>query len=69
MPKTRVDKGRALGIMGFSSSRPLDACLGNCEQIRILLDDALYKKTQQILHAPVNHNAPKRPKKRKKPKR
>ena len=69
MPKTRVDKGRALGIMGFSSSRPLDACLGNSEKIRILLDDALYKMTQQILHAPVNHNLPKRPKKRKKPKR
>ena len=68
MPKSKLDKGRALGIMGFSSSRPLDACLGDAEQTRSLLDDALYKKTQAILHAPVNHNAPKRPKLRKRTK-
>ena len=32
--------------------------LGDRELIRAVLDEALYKKTQQILHAPVNHNIP-----------
>ena len=68
MPKSKIDKGRALGIMGFSSSRPLDACLGDPEQIRSLLDEALYKKTQEILHAPVKHNAPRRPRLKKRTK-
>ena len=48
MPKTKIDKGRALGIMGYSNSRPLDACLGDSEKIRAVLDEALYKKTQEI---------------------
>ena len=58
MPKKKLEKGRALAIMGFSSSRPLDSCLGDRELIRAVLDEALFKKTQQILHAPVNHNIP-----------
>ena len=53
MPKKKIDGGRALSIMGFASSRPLDACLGNQTQIRAVLDEALFKKTQLILHAPV----------------
>ena len=64
MPKTKIDKGRALGIMGYSNSRPLDACLGDSEKIRAILDEALYKKTQEILHAPSNKKAPKRPKRK-----
>ena len=67
MPKTKIDKGRALGIMGYPNSRPLDACLGDSEKIRAILDEALYKKTQEILHAPSNKNAAKRPKRPKRP--
>ena len=63
MPKTRIDKGRALGIMGFPSSRPLDACLGNFEKAREILDEALFKKTQEILHGPPSKGRPKAPKK------
>ena len=64
MPKTKIDKGRALGIMGYSNSRPLDACLGDSEKIRAILDQALYAKTQEILHAPPSKKAHKRPKKK-----
>ena len=66
MPKNKVDGGRALSIMGFASSRPLDACLGNHNLIRAVLDEALFKKTQQILHAPVKKINPweKRPRRR-----
>ena len=67
MPKTKIDKGRALGIMGYANSRPLDACLGDSEKIRAILDEALYKKTQEILHAPPNKNSAKRPKRPKRP--
>ena len=63
MPKSRIDKGRALGIMGFPSSRPLDACLGNFEKAREILDEALFKKTQEILHGPPSKGRPKGPKK------
>ena len=44
--------------MGFASARPLDACLGDREKIRAVLDDALFKKTQVILHTPANKNIP-----------
>lgn len=54
MPKTKIDKGRALSIMGFGSSRPLDACLGNFQKAREILDEALFKKTQEILHGPAS---------------
>ena len=63
MPKSRIDKGRALAIMGFVSSRPLDACLGNFEKAREILDEALFKKTQEILHGPPSKGRPKGPKK------
>ena len=50
MGKSKIDKGRALAIMGFTSARPLDACMGNFEKIRDILDAALFTKTQEILH-------------------
>ena len=64
MPKSKIDKGRALSILGFSSSRPVDACLGDSDLIRKILDEALFKKTQEILHAPAKKNAAKRQRKR-----
>lgn len=63
MPKSRIDKGRALAICGFGSSRPLDACLGNFEKARAILDEALFKKTQEILHGPPSKGRQKGPKK------
>ena len=50
MSYSKIDKGRALGIMGFKSSRPLDVCVGNTDKIRELLDKALFERTQEILH-------------------
>ena len=49
--------------MGFTTSRQLDACLGNFEKARIILDEALFKKTQEILHGPASKGRPKQPKK------
>jgi hypothetical protein len=55
MPKkSKIDSGRAMAILGFASSRSLDSCLGDRELIRSVLDEALFKKTQQILHTPAN---------------
>ena len=57
MPKSKIDKGRALSILGFSSSRPIDACLGDSDLIRQILDEKLFMKTQEILHAPAKKGA------------
>ena len=55
MPKkSKIDSGRAMAILGFASSRSLDSCLGDRLLIRAVLDEALFKKTQQILHTPAN---------------
>lgn len=45
-----LDKSRALAIMGFTTARPLEACFGKPDKARELLDEALFKKTQEILH-------------------
>ena len=59
MPKkSKIDSGRAMAILGFASSRSLDSCMGDRELIRSVLDEALFKKTQEILHKPANRNIP-----------
>lgn len=45
-----LDKSRALNIMGFTTARPLEACYGKPDKARELLDEALFKKTQEFLH-------------------
>ena len=59
MPKkSKIDSGRAMAILGFASSRSLDSCMGDRDLIRAVLDEALFKKTQEILHKPGNRNIP-----------
>ena len=70
--KRKMDKPRALSLMGFSTSRPigkfffsfakkklqvritylffLDAHFGKPEEIREVLDKALFERTQQMMH-------------------
>jgi hypothetical protein len=49
-PPKKMDKGKALAIMGFGTSRPLDVSLGQPEKIREILDKALFDRTQEMLH-------------------
>ena len=59
MPKkSKIDSGRAMAILGFANSRSLDSCMGDRELIRSVLDEALFKKTQEILHKSANRNIP-----------
>ena len=62
----KIDKSRALAIMGFATSRPLDACFGKPDKAREILDEALYIKTQEILHGGVALNVPEKKETRRK---
>ena len=67
--KRKMDKPRALSLMGFSTSRQIgkifffsqkkncdfmsffsDAHFGKPEEIREVLDKALFERTQQMMH-------------------
>ena len=66
--KRKMDKPRALSLMGFSTSRPIgkifhfreknlwfhvlfsDAHFGKPDEIREVLDKALFERTQQMMH-------------------
>ena len=50
MDGRKMDKNRALSIMGFSNARPIDAQVGKPDKIREVLDKALFDRTQQMLH-------------------
>ena len=51
-PPKKMDKGMALAIMGFANARPLELVMSKPEECREVLDKALYKRTQDILHNP-----------------
>ena len=52
-PAKKMDKSKALGLMGFSTSRSIEAAEGP-KATRALLDKALFEKTQEILHRSAN---------------
>lgn len=60
----KLDKSRALAILGFATARPLEACFGKPDKAREMLDEALFKKTQEILHGETSLPAPKKPERR-----
>ena len=58
----KMDKGRALSIMGFSTTRPIDAQCGKPDKIREVLDKALFQRTQEMMHGKggANEQKPKK---------
>jgi len=50
MDGRKMDKNRALSIMGFANARPIDAQMGKSDKIREVLDKALFDRTQQMMH-------------------
>ena len=65
----KLDKSRALAIMGFSTARALESCFGKPDKARELLDEALFKKTQEILHGSSELDLPKKKERRRSIKR
>ena len=53
-PPKKMDKGMALAIMGFPTARPLEQVMSKPDECREMLDKALYKRTQEILHNPTS---------------
>ena len=56
----KLDKSRALAIMGFSTARALESCFGKHNKARELLDEALFKKTQEIFQGFSELDLPKK---------